>query len=164
MPAKLPVITSMTADQLIALGQQIRAHRKALRISATAAAEAAGMSRVTFYRIEKGEPAVTMGAYVNAMAALGLHFGLIQPAAESNETQHAVNRDGWIPARIFLKDYPQLKQLAWQVHGVETLSPTEAWDIYERNWRHMDEQTLTMTERQLIDALRLAFEGGDRHV
>lgn len=163
MPAKPPVTTSITADQLIALGEQIRAHRKALRISATTAAEAAGMSRVTLHRIEKGEPAVTMGAYVNAMAALGLNFGLVT-SAELIESNNAVNREGWIPARIRLRDYPQLKQLAWQVHGAETLLPTEAWDIYERNWRHMDEQVLTVHERQLIDALRLAFGGSDSHV
>lgn len=117
------------------------------------------MSRVTLYRIEKGEPAVTMGAYVNAMAVLGLNFGLVTPAGPS-ESHHAENREGWIPARIYLRDFPQLKQLAWQVTVAETLTPTEAWDIYERNWRHMDEQALTMPERQLIDALRLAFGGG----
>lgn len=163
MPAKPPIIARNTADQLIALGQQIRAHRKALRISATTAAEAAGISRVTMHRIEKGEPAVTMGAYVNVMAALGLNFGLVT-TAEMKESHHEVNREGWMPARIFLSEYPQLKQLAWQVHGAETLSPIEAWDIYERNWRHMDAQALTVHERQLIDALRLAFGGGDRHV
>jgi transcriptional regulator with XRE-family HTH domain len=159
MPAKPPVIASITADQLIALGEQIRSHRKALRISATAAAEAAGMSRVTLYRIEKGEPAVTMGAYVNAMTALGLNFRLVTPA-ELLESHHAVDREGWIPARIPLMDYPQLKQLAWQVQGADTISPKEALDIYERNWRHLDEQALTVHERQLIDALRAAFEGG----
>jgi transcriptional regulator with XRE-family HTH domain len=159
MPAKPPIIASITKARLIALGQQIRAHRKALRISATTAAEAAGMSRVTLHRIEKGEPAVTMGAYVNAMAALGLNFGLVAPA-ESFEADDAANREGWIPARIGLRDYPQLTQLAWQVHGAETLSPIEAWDIYERNWRHIDEQALAVSERQLIAALRLAFGGG----
>ncbi len=159
MPAKPPVITSSITDKLIMLGQQIRAHRKSLRISATVAAEAAGISRVTLYRIEKGEPAVTMGAYMNVMAALGLNFGLVTPA-ELIESHHEVNREGWMPARICLNDYPQLKQLAWQVQGVETLSPTEAWDIYERNWRHLVELALTAHERQLIDALRLAFVGG----
>ena len=163
MPAKPPITASITAEHLIALGQQIRAHRKALRISATTAAEAAGMSRVTLHRIEKGEPAVTMGAYVNVMAVLGLNFGLVAPA-ESIEAQRAVDREGWIPARIRLRDYPQLKQLAWQVQGADALSPKEAWDIYERNWRHMDEQALLMHERQLIDALRLAFGSGNSHV
>lgn len=163
MPAKPPVTTCNIANQLITLGQQIRAHRKTLRISATTAAEAAGMSRVTLHRIEKGEPAVTMGAYMNAMTALGLNFGLVAPA-ELIVSYDAVNREGWIPARIRLMDYPQLKQLAWQVHGAVTLSPAEAWDIYDRNWRHMNEQALTEHERQLIDALRLAFSGGDSHV
>ena len=163
MPAKSPIITNTVADKLIAMGKQIRAHRKALRISSTAAAEAAGMSRVTLHRIEKGEPAVTMGAYVSAMAALGLNFGLVTPA-EPIAPHHEVNRGGWIPARVCLKDYPQLKQLAWQSHGVETLSPAEAWDIYVRNWRHMDEQALTEHEHQLIDALRMAFAGGVSHV
>jgi len=162
MPAKPPATSKVTEAQLIALGQRIRAHRKALRISATSAAEAAGMSRVTLHRIEKGEPAVTMGAYVNAMAALGLNFGLVPPAGLI-ESPHAVTREGWIPARIRLSEYPQLKQLAWQVHGAETLSPTEAWDIYERNRRHVDEQALTVHERQLIDALCVAFGKGDSH-
>ena len=121
------------------------------------------MSRVTLHRIEKGEPAVTMGAYLNAMTALGLNFGLIMPA-ELIESYLSVNRDGWIPTRIPFSDYPQLKQLAWQVHGTETLTPTEAWDIYERNWRHIDEQALTAYERQLINGLRLALGGSDSHV
>jgi transcriptional regulator with XRE-family HTH domain len=163
MPAKPPIIASIAAENLIALGQQIRAHRKALRISATTAAEAAGMSRVTLHRIEKGEPSVTMGAYVNAMVALGLNFGLVT-TAEPIESHPAADRKGWIPARISLIDYPQLKQLAWQVQGTDTLSPKEAWDIYERNWRHLDEQALTEGEQQLIDALHLAFGGGNSHV
>lgn len=163
MPAKLSNIASGTAEQLISLGQQIRAHRKALRVSAAAAAEAAGMTRVTLHRIEKGEPSVTMGAYLNAMVALGLNFGLVTDE-EPVEAHSAANCEGWIPARIRLSDYPQLKQLAWQVHGTDTLSPKEALDIYERNWRHVDERALTMIEQKLIDALRVAFEGGSSHV
>ena len=65
MPARTPIIASAAAEKLIALGKRIRAHRKARRISATTAAEAAGMSRVTLHRIEKGEPSVTMGAYTH---------------------------------------------------------------------------------------------------
>jgi transcriptional regulator with XRE-family HTH domain len=163
MPAKLPITSRIAAEHLIALGLQIRAHRKALRISATTAAEAAGMSRVTLHRIEKGEPAVNMGAYVNAMVALGLNFGLVMPA-ELDESHRAVDREGWIPARIRLMDYPQLKQLAWQVQGADTLSPKEALDIYERNWRHVDVQALTVNEQLLIDALHLAFGAGNSHV
>lgn len=156
MPSRPPAIASHAAEKLSALGQQIRAHRKALRISATTLAEAAGMSRVTLHRIEKGEPSVTMGAYLNVMAALGQDFGLTQPDVPATETAED-DRQGWIPARIRLADYPQLKQLAWQVHGTDVLTPGEALSIYERNWRHVDVQALAPRERHLVDALRMAL-------
>lgn len=155
MTANPTPLASTITDKLIALGGQIRAHRKALRISATAAAEAAGMSRVTLHRIEKGEPSVTMGAYLSAMAVLNMDFGVIESAANTPNA----DRTGWIPARIDLADYPQLRQLAWQVHGGGELTPTEALSIYERNWRHVDVQALEPREQQLIDALRSGLGG-----
>ena len=121
MPARPPPIIDTTAQKLESLGQQIRAHRKALRVSATTVAEAAGMSRVTLHRIEHGEPAVTMGAYLNAMAALGLEFGILTPPNSAPEVGDDA-RKGWIPARIPLSDYPHLKQLAWQVHGTDEVT------------------------------------------
>lgn len=162
MPAKVS-ITSDAANDLAALGRRIRDHRKGLHINATTLAEAAGISRVTLHRIEKGEPAVTMGAYLNVIAALGLKFGLAALTGPA-EAQQTTGREGWIPARIRLDDYPQLAQLAWQVQGMENLTPREAWDIYERNWRHVDEKVLAEHERHLIDALRLAFGHDATHV
>ena len=147
------------SEKLTALGQKIRSQRKALRITATATAEAAGMSRVTLHRIEQGEASVTIGAYLNAMAALGLDFGITP--TDSPATPHPTNdRAGWIPARIALSDYPQLRQLAWQVHGTDALTPREALDIYERNERHIDTPALQPHEQQLIAALRLALADG----
>ncbi len=90
MPAKTPPTAHAAAESLIALGQQIRTYRKALRINATAAAEAAGMSRVTWHRIERGEPSVTMGAYVNALNALGLDLGVFG-TAEADAMRSAVS-------------------------------------------------------------------------
>lgn len=69
----------------------------------------------------------------------------------------AANHTGWIPARVRLADYPQLKQLAWQVHGVDELTPAEALSIYERNWRHIDLAALQPHEQQLVEGLRLAL-------
>lgn len=153
MPARTPTIANKAADKLIALGKQIRAHRKALRVNATTAAEAAGISRVTLYRIENGEPSVTMGAYLNVMEALNMDLGITKSATDALNA----DREGWIPARIHLADYPQLKQLAWQVHGSDELTPAEALSIYERNWRHVDKQALEPQERQLVDALRIGL-------
>jgi hypothetical protein len=151
MPAKNPKITKETAHRLSVLGGRIRAQRKKLKLNATVAAEAAGMSRITWYRIERGEPAVTMGAWFNAVTVLGLTL-------EIPETEMAVaDRRGWIPARIRLADYPELEKLAWHVRGAEVLNAREAMDIYERNQRHLDPDAMTAAEVQLLDALRTAF-------
>ena len=158
MPAQTPSITQIVAEQLKTLGQQIRVHRKALHINATTAAEAAGMSRVTLHRIETGEPSVTIGAYLNAMAALDMKFGIL-PTLPNENTD--IDRQNLIPARIHLSDYPQLRQLAWQIHGTDELTPLEALGIYERNARHLDMAEMSQREQQLLAALRLGL--GDRN-
>ena len=160
MPAKAPSNPTIVTEQLIVLGARIRAQRKALRVSATALAEASGMSRVSVHRIEQGEPSVTMGAYLNVLAALGMTFSAMVVADEPSENA-ADNKAGWLPARVRLADYPALKQLAWQVQGTNELTPREALGIYERNWRHLDEAALLTHERNLIDALQLALGGPD---
>jgi transcriptional regulator with XRE-family HTH domain len=159
MPAKAPPNPAIVTDQLAALGACIRAQRKALRVSATALAEASGMSRVSVHRIEQGEPSVTMGAYLNVLAALGMTFSATVVGDAPSE-KLVDDRAGWLPARVRLADYPALKQLAWQVQGTDELTPLEALGIYERNWRHIDEAALLSRERNLIDALRLVFGSG----
>jgi transcriptional regulator with XRE-family HTH domain len=145
-------ITENVNDVLIELGRKIRAQRKTLGVNATATAEAAGISRVTLHRLERGEPTVNMGAYASVMLALGLNLAI---GTRVDET-HA----GFIPVRIHLDDYPQLKKLAWQIKADTDLTPTEALGIYERNWRHLDHLALSQSERQLIDALRLGLGKG----
>jgi len=156
MPAKTPPQSEAVTARLGELGQQIRERRKTLRVSATAAAEAAGMSRVTLHRIEAGEASVTIGAYMNVLAALQLELAILLPTETAGEESQVDTRN-WIPTRVRLADYPQLEQLAWQVHGTDTLTPTEALDIYERNKRHLDLQAMDPRERNLVDALRLAL-------
>ena len=155
MPSPAPLTPEQCSAQLQALGAQIRVQRKALRLSATVTAEAAGLSRVTLHRIEKGEPSVTMGAWCNAMAALGMGLQAVPGAASG--AKPTPDRTGWIPARVPLADYPQLRALAWQVHGTDTLTPAEALGIYERNARHLDMQGMSANELALLQALRLAL-------
>lgn len=157
MPAPNPAIAPAATEALALLGGTVRARRKALRISAVAAAEAAGISRVTLFRIEKGEPSVTMGAWFAVFAVLGLRLDVATAQDVSATPQPPPDRKGWIPARVKLADYPVLRQLAWHVHGAPELSPREALGVYERNWRHMDPASLSQGERDLIEALRQAF-------
>ncbi len=156
MPSRPPPTSPAATAKLKLLGEQIRERRKALGINATVTAEAAGMSRVTLHRIEKGEPAVTIGAYLNALVALGLDFGILAPD-QSADSLGDDAKPGWIPVRIQLRDYPQLKRLAWHIHGTDALTPVEALGIYERNRRHLDLDALEPRERELIDALGRAF-------
>lgn len=159
MPANSPPLTPSASLALVDLGSALRERRKALRVSAAALSEAAGISRVTLHRIEKGQPSVTLGAYAAALGALGLELRMAPRGGEVAAA--APSRKGWLPARIDLADYPKLRELAWQLHGDAQLRPREALDIYERNWRHVDPASLDPAEQDLVDALRAAL-GDDR--
>lgn len=155
MPA---TIQRLTDGQLVSrvqrLGLQVRQRRKAMRVSVLTAAQAAGMSRDTWQRMEKGQVTVTIGAWFNALAVLGLEFGIgvcDEPASASAPA------DEFIPCAVRLADYPQLAALAWQLRGSTELSARAAFDIYERNERHLDREKLTPEEARLIAGLKRVF-------
>lgn len=158
MPSSSPKTSEIAKGQLIKIGQLIREKRKALGISAIATSEASGISRVTLHRIEKGMASVTIGAYSNVLAALNLTFNLTE-INNNIDVSKSDNKSGWIPVKIKLDEYPQLKQLAWHIQGVDFLSPIEALGIYERNARFIEEEKLTDTEKDLMTSLQIAFEG-----
>jgi len=150
VPAAAPFADQATVAQLGAVGRHIRLRRKALRISATAAAEAAGMSRVTLHRIEGGEASVTMGAYLNVMTALGLVMNVTPQVDREAPLASEAADDRALPERIRLADYPALARLAWHAPGATELTPGEALSLYERNWRHLDRDSLSENERALL--------------
>lgn len=155
MPAKAPPVGEVLAARLKALGERIRVQRTQQKVSALSAAEAAGMSRVTLHRIERGEPSVTMGAYLSAIDAVGLQLSLTDPQALQVGAPSA-----GLPVSVRLDDYPQLKRLAWQLHGVSEIAPAQALSLYERNWRHVDQASLVPAERALVQALITSLGGG----
>jgi transcriptional regulator with XRE-family HTH domain len=152
MPARSPPLSTAVQDSLLRLGAGLQQARKRQKVSAMAAAEAAGMSRVTLHRIERGEPSVAMGAWAAAAQALGLVLEVADPAAAAAPAA--------LPARIRLQDFPQLQALAWQLQGVDELSPQEALDLYERNWRHVNGLGLSLREIELIRTLSATLGGG----
>lgn len=149
-------LTDNAMASLVAQGQAIQQRRKALKISAQNAAEAAAISRLTWLKIEAGNPGVAGGSYASALAVLGLTLGA--PMVQNQQIQTtAVN----IPDLIPVAEYPKLRQLAWHVHANACLTPDEAFGIYERNRRHSDTQQLGEKERNLVRALRRKFTGHD---
>ena len=155
MPATAPALSTSDARQLCALGERIRLRRKQLKVPATVAAEAAGMSRVTWHRIERGEPSVTMGAYMGATTALGLSIELAQVKPAQSAKQLAA-----VPKHIELAHYPQLAQLAWHMGGTGSIAPQDALNLYERNWRHVELGSMTLEERELLQLLVATLGGG----
>jgi len=158
MPAKAPPTDAATRTLLTELGAAFRARRKALGVNVLAAAGAAGMSRVTWYRLEKGEPTVTLGAWANAARVLGLAW----PAPPVDAAAPTLPQPGeWVPVEIPVDEYPQLRRLAWQVADRATLTPREAWAIYERQARDLDLPGMAVHERDLVLALRKVFAAPD---
>src|SRR6185369_4634527 len=124
MPATALPVAAADRARLTRLGARLRAARREQGVTMVAAAEVAGMSRVTLHRIERGEPSVAIGAWVAAASALGLTLDLV-----STKSPRKVAK---LPARIRLGEFPELKKIAWQLKGVEELGPREALDLYER--------------------------------
>ena len=144
-------------EQALRLGHALRAARQALGISVTAAAETAHMSRVTWHRLEKGEATVGLGLLLAAARVLDMEVRL-QPVQAGKDGREDASPGQWLPLHIPLGDYPQLRQLAWQVgDGRLTLTPREALGLYERNWRHVQPALLEPGEHALLEALRLVF-------
>lgn len=140
------------------LGARLRDYRKRMKISSIATAEAAGISRITLYRIERGEASVAMGAYMSVIYALGLKIQLEEIFEQKKVKKIDLQK---IPKKIRIADYKQLKRLAWQLKSSKTLTPQETIDLYERNWRHIDFKNLEENEKKLISSL-LAFFGRER--
>jgi hypothetical protein len=109
------------------------------------------MSRVTLHRIERGEPSVTIGAYLGVAAALGWALG-VQSLHRSESQPSPESLPSFVP-RNALADYPQLRALAWSTPGLASVTPEEALSLYERGWRHVDAAALEPDERALGDAL-----------
>ena len=150
-----PVDPLLPATSAVRLGDSLRARRKQLGINMIAAAEAAGISRVTWHRLEKGEPSVAWGSLLAAAAVLGLELCLARTDDDARSVSEEVEV---VPRRIRLADHPGLRRLAWQVsEDLETLTPREAYGLYARNARHLVLDRLPERERRLLRTLQDLF-------
>ena len=64
------------------LGENIKLARKRRGFTTIQVSERAGIDRKTLYRIEKGDPKVTLGAYFNVLRVLGLQGDFLKLAAD----------------------------------------------------------------------------------
>jgi len=64
------------------MGENVKLARKRRRLTATQTAERANISRSALYRMEKGDPAVSIGALFNVLRVLGLHEDFLKLASD----------------------------------------------------------------------------------
>ncbi len=103
-----------------------------------------------------------MGTYLGVLHALGMSSDLsllarddqagrrLQDESLPRRRQPARSR---LPSTIRVDRYPQLQQLAWQLSADTELTQEEALQLYERNWRHIDRDAMTLEERELVKRL-----------
>ncbi len=89
-----------TRKALIKLGADITVARKKRRISTASMAERAFLSRSTLARIEKGDPTVSMGAYLSVLSILGLATPIGHIADRTNDTLGLDLDEDQLPQRI----------------------------------------------------------------
>jgi len=143
MPAACPKIPADAQERVTAWGLRLRAVRMQLKLSARQTSEAAGISRITLHRIERGNPSVTVGAYAAVASVLEAE----RAAHDSEGTP--MDRGGVVAVSRF----PQLRSLAWNLAEGAELTADEALNLYERNWRHLDHESLSPEESSFIDHL-----------
>ena len=140
------------------LGNTIRSERKLRGMSSQTLADMTGISRMTLYRLENGEPSVKIGAYADAIEALNLSLVLKKETVSAKA--HASLA---LPSRINLSEYPKLQSLCWRIPYVNHISPSVAYNLYARHKHSMDSEQLTDAERDLIATLEIAFFDEQAH-
>lgn len=61
-------------------------------------------------------------------------------------------------------EFPQLRLIAWNRNPHDAITGEEAFDLYERNWRYVDEAAMLPRERAVLDRLTREYGHGILHV
>lgn len=141
----MAALPTQPEDAPAALGLALRRARQRAQLTQAELAARAGIARQKLIQLEQGKPGVGLGAYVAAIAALGLEVALE-------------------PARVRLADYPQLRQLAWNRPQQDRIPERDALALYERNWRLIDRDHMPQHEQALLQRLVDQYGAGVLHV
>lgn len=82
MRSKKVILLPAAKRTMKTLGENIKLARRRRRLSTNQVAERANISRSTLWLVEKGEPGVAMGTYLQVLFVLGLEKDLERIAAD----------------------------------------------------------------------------------
>lgn len=94
---------------LVKLGEDIAVARKKRRISTVSMAERAFISRGTLYKVERGDPSVSMGIYATVLAILGLVDKLGEVADRREDSLGLDIDEDRLPQRIRTRGQKRMK-------------------------------------------------------
>jgi DNA-binding XRE family transcriptional regulator len=98
-PARHKTLPSVIVE-LEALGLSVKIARKRRALTAQDAAVRANISRDTLVRIEKGDPGVSMGAYMSVFWLFGLSKQMLGSLAPESDTQGKHLEYAKLPLRV----------------------------------------------------------------
>ncbi len=82
MKQKKQILFPRHQQTLNQVGEQIKLARKRRRLTTVQVAERAGIDRTTLYKIEKGNPSVSIGAWFNVLRVMNLQEDFLHLAAD----------------------------------------------------------------------------------
>lgn len=100
MPAAAPVLYPRQTKLIAELGQRLREARLRRRFTASLVAERADISRQTLTKVERGDPAVTLGTYVRVLVVVGLEKDLALVAKDDVVGRRLQDAELGAPRRV----------------------------------------------------------------
>ncbi len=82
------------------LGRDIRVARKKRRLTVAMMMERVGVSKVTYLKVEKGDPRVGIGIYGTTLMALGLGTPLADIADPAGDDEGLTLEEARLPERV----------------------------------------------------------------
>lgn len=82
------------------LGRDIRVARKKRRLTVAMMMERVGVSKVTYLKVEKGDPRVGIGIYGTTLMALGLGTPLADIADPAKDDEGLALEEARLPKRV----------------------------------------------------------------
>lgn len=65
---------------------------------------------------------------------------------------------------LVIGDFPQLRLIAWNRNPHDAITEEEAFDLYEQNWRFVDEAAMPPCEHAVVERLTRVYGNGILHV
>jgi DNA-binding XRE family transcriptional regulator len=130
MPRKTPLLPIAVRRGLAALGTDLQRARRRRRLTTTMVAERVHITRPTLLRVERGDPAVSLGVYATVLWVLGFGDRISGLAASETDTVGLSLEDERLPKRISSRR-PRAKRTEGTV--------TEAASDAKAGAKHMDE-------------------------